>query len=263
MNNLHDEDYRKMLKCFRPGDLRALLGAFGGNNVGKRTELQERALELLSSRPNDLNYVAYLSKLYDIYHILPCNRSGFSNNNMNHISMQTHQRPRQRQMIPISPHQRMYQPPQYHQQSMYMPQARLPHLMTKKGGGIYGNRTGANTIPENTMSNNHIQYVSGSNQLVRPQIIVPSPRSSQMPSNQQNMYVRIQNTLRFDLNASTGRNNNALIPSPQIVANYKFKNLPFYDVIDDIIKPTLLDGSEICTLPNFAKGSNIYMNPLF
>jgi len=130
-------------------------------------------------------------------------------------------------------------------------------------GGIYGNATGANTIPENTMANNQIEYVSGSYQPVRSRIIVPPPIPSQMPSYQQNMYTMIQNTLRFVLNASTGRNNNALIPSPQIVANYKFKNLPFYDVIDDIIKPTLLDGSEICTLSNFAKGSNIFMTSLF
>jgi len=93
--------------------------------------------------------------------------------------------------------------------------------------GIYGNSTSANTIPENIMANNHIQYVSGSYQPVRPQIIVSSHRPSQMPSNLQNMYAMKQNTSELVFNVLTGGNNNAFIPYLQVIANYKFKKLPF------------------------------------
>jgi len=64
---------------------------------------------------------------------------------------------------------------------------------------IYGNSTGEIIIPGNTMANNHIQYVSDSYQSVRPQIIA----------------------------------------SLQVIAYFKFKKLPFYYVIDGIIKLTV------------------------
>jgi len=33
--------------------------------------------------------------------------------------------------------------------------------------------------------------------------------------------------------------------------------MPFYEVIDEVIKPTLLTGTDTCTLANFHEGSNI------
>jgi len=255
MNNFYDEDYRNMLARFRLGDLKSLLEAFGQNNVGQRTELRERALEMLSSRPVGLNYVAYLSKIFDIYKFIPSHQPGFSNNNMMCSYMQN----QQRQMMSMSqmqiPQQRMYQLPKYHQQEMHMPQARFPHLVTETEGGMYGNPTGENSIPGNTMANNHCQNVSGSYQPVGPQIIVPSICPNPSPANQQNMHSVIQNTKNLVLNPSGGKNN----ASSQIVTNYKFKKLPFYDVIEDIFKLTLLEGSERCTLPNSAEGSKIFM----
>lgn len=80
-----------MLQHFRPNDLKALLEAFVQNNTGQRTELRELALELLSSRPIDFNYEVYLSKISEIYDLLPCNRTDFSDNNMMHSSVQTQQ----------------------------------------------------------------------------------------------------------------------------------------------------------------------------
>ncbi|KAL4125908.1 hypothetical protein QTP88_010145 [Uroleucon formosanum] len=46
----------------------------------------------------------------------------------------------------------------------------------------------------------------------------------------------------------TGGNNNAFIPS--LLANYKLKKLPFYDVIEDI-KPTLLEFRQIYNYDTF------------
>jgi len=51
--------------------------------------------------------------------------------------------------------------------------------------------------------------------------------------------------------------NNFYTPSIETVAEIKYINLPFYEVIDEVIKPTLLTGTDRCTLPNVPKGSNI------
>ncbi|KAL4104149.1 hypothetical protein QTP88_019462 [Uroleucon formosanum] len=246
MSNLSDEDYKRILEHLQANDLKALFESSGQNNTRQRTELQKLASELFSSELTVRDYDAYISKICEIYHLLPWHRSDTSDNNMMHSSIQTQQMPMSQILMP---HQTIDQVPEYHQQSMNMPQAR----------GIYGNSTDANTIPGNTMANNHIQYASGSHQPVRPQIIVPSPCPSQMPSNLQNMDAMKQNTSELVFNASTSGNNNAFIPSLQVIANYKFKNIPFYDVIEDIMKPTLLDGLDKCTLSNLVRGSKIFM----
>ncbi|KAE9521323.1 hypothetical protein AGLY_018281 [Aphis glycines] len=38
------------------------------------------------------------------------------------------------------------------------------------------------------------------------------------------------------------------------VAQIKFKNIPFYEVIDEVIKPTLLIGTDRCTLQDVSRG---------
>lgn len=250
MNNLYDDDYRSMLSRFRLGDLKALLEAFGQNKVGRRAELRDQALQMLSSRPVGLNYVAYLSKIYEIYNRMPSQVADFSNNNMMYSYMQNQQRQMMSMNLMQFPQQRMYRALQYHQQPMHMPQA---HAIIKTQEGMYGYSTGANTIPGNTMANNHSQNVSGSYQPAGPQIIVPSIHPIPSPRNQQNMHSVIQNTMNLALNPSSAGKNNA---SSQIVA--KFKKIPFYDVIEDIFKLTLLEGSEMCTLPNSAEGRKIF-----
>jgi len=62
----------------------------------------------------------------------------------------------------------------------------------------------------------------------------------------------------FILNVSTVDNTISFTPSPQFLDHVQFKKLPFYEVIGEIIKPTLLTGIEKCTLPNFPKGSYIF-----
>jgi len=52
--------------------------------------------------------------------------------------------------------------------------------------------------------------------------------------------------------------NNSYTPSPETVALIKFKKLPFYEVIDEVHKPTFLAGTDRCTLQNFPRGSNIF-----
>ncbi|XP_025208269.1 E3 SUMO-protein ligase PIAS3-like [Melanaphis sacchari] len=249
MDSISEKVHRTMLDSFRMSDLQRLLEAFGQNKEGRRIELRNRALELLRSRPNDFDFVAYLSKIEEIYKY-----KEFCARNFIH--------PRQEQMMYMrhmhTPLQRMYPRPRYHpqQQRMYplphylprqpihMTRPGLSQYIIRKPRGVHGNPTGQNIIPENTMANNNIRYALGSFQPAEPHAIVPS----QLPLDQ-------QNTMRFAVNASTSINNNVITSSLQTVTNYKFKKLPFFEVIDNIIDPTILEGTEKCTLGNLIKGS--------
>jgi len=254
MNNLgnyqsSEEGYRNMLNSFRTNDLQALLAAFGRNKAGRKSELKERAIDLLRSRPANMNYAAYIAKIYEIYRSM---QSDPPNNDIMMRSLLQNQQ--QRQMISMgqmqNPQQRMYQPPQYPQQSMHMTaRAGLPQVMPQMQRGMYGNHIGANSIPGNTMANNNIQYISGSYQPSGPRTIV----STQLSSNHQVNIVVSQDALGFDMKTSTS-GNNSYAPSLETVAQIKFKKLPFYEVIDEVIKPTLLTGMDRCTLQNVPRG---------
>jgi len=52
--------------------------------------------------------------------------------------------------------------------------------------------------------------------------------------------------------------NNSYTPSPETVAQIKFKKLPFYEVLNVVLKPNFLAGTDRCTLKNFPKGSYIF-----
>jgi len=248
MMNNHDESYRNMLASFRTNDLQALLAAFGRNKAGRKSELKERALELLRTRPTGFNHAAYVAKIYEIY------RSMQSDLPHNDIMMRNLLSTQQRQMMNMgqiqNTQQRMYQPPQYPQQSMHMTRAGLPQVMPQIQRSIYGNSIGANTI-----ANNNIQYISGSYQPSGPRSIA----SSHLSSNQQ-MNAVPQDGLGYDnMNGSSG-GNNPYVPSPEIVAKIKFKKLPFYEVIDEMIKPTFLAGTDRCTLQSFPRGKQYYLS---
>jgi len=244
----HDEGYKNMLASFRTTDLQTLLGAFGQNKGGRKSDLKDRALELLRTRPPGLNYTAYVTKIYDIYR---STKTDLPHNN--DIMMRSLLRNQQRQMTMEqiqAPQQRMYQPPpQYPQQPMHMTRAGLPQVMPQiQRGHNYSNSVGANT-----MANNNIQYISGSYQPSGSRSIT----SSHLSSSQQ-MNVVSQDPLGYVMKGMP-LGNNWYTPSPETLALIKFKKLPFYEVIDEVLKPTLLasmmDG---CTLPNSPRGSNIF-----
>ncbi|CAH1738378.1 unnamed protein product [Aphis gossypii] len=71
-----------------------------------------------------------------------------------------------------------------------------------------------------------------------------------LPPNQE-MSIIEQDALRLGTMAS---GNNSNTPSIETVSRIKYKNLPFYEVIDEVIKPTLLTGTNICTLAQFPEG---------
>lgn len=242
----HDEGYRNMLASFRTNDLQALLGAFGRNKGGRKSELKDRALELLRTRPVGFNHSAYVAKIYEIYRSM---QSDMPNNN--DIMMRSLLQNQQRQMMTMgqiqAPQQRMYQPPQYSQQSMHMTRAGLPQVMPQIQRSIYSNSIGGNT-----MANNNIQYISGSYQPSGTR----SNTSSHLSSSQQ-INVVSQDSLGYDMKGLPV-GNNSYTPSPETVARIKFKKLPFYEVVDEIIKPTLLVGTDRCTLQNTLRGSNIF-----
>jgi len=52
----------------------------------------------------------------------------------------------------------------------------------------------------------------------------------------------------FDLNAET----------TQSLSNIHLRKLPFYNVIDEALKPIILVGQDSCTLPNFPRGKYMF-----
>ncbi|KAE9524257.1 hypothetical protein AGLY_015296 [Aphis glycines] len=255
--NFTDENYINMLSIYRHSDLQLLLGTFGLNRGGRKSELKDRAIELLRTRPANIDYSTYIAKIYEIYrsmqHELPSNDSMMRRLSQNQqqqrqmiISVGQIQIPPQRMYQPpqrmYQPPQRMYQPQQYPQQSMHMVRAGLSQVTPKMQRGMYGNHM-SNSIPTNNMVNNNIQYIpAGNYQPSGSRTIV----SHQLPPNQK-MSIVAQDALGLGTSASR---NNSYVPSIETVAQIKFKKLPFYEVIDEIIKPTLLTGTERCTLLN-------------
>jgi len=147
----------------------------------------------------------------------------------------------QSQMIPVgqrpTPQQIIYRPP-HPQQSMQMVRLRMPRGVPQMQRGKRGRNA-------NTMANSNIQCISGSY----------TSATSATPSNQQTY--RMPQVVGLIVNESTGDNTISYTPSPQYLYRLKFEKLPFYEVIDEIIKPTLLTGIKKFTSPNFPKGSYI------
>ncbi|KAF0766272.1 Uncharacterized protein FWK35_00020237 [Aphis craccivora] len=283
----YDKCYINMLSSFGSNELQTLLGAFGQNKRGRISELKDRAIELLTTRPANIHFPAYIAKIDEIHrslqHGMPSNdiimRSSLQNqqqqqqrqmrSSLGHIqSRQRMYRPAQyprqsmrmaraglRQVTPIMQRgiiqnrpqkmyrpqrtyrpQKMYQPPQYPRQSMHIARAGLRQVMPKMKRGTYGNHI-SNSIPANNMVNNNIQNTAAGNRTIV---------SLQLPLIEQ-LSIVAQDTLGLGTTASK---NNSCTPSIETVAQIKFKKLPFYEVIDEVIKPTLLTGTDRCTLQN-------------
>jgi len=245
MANFNNNDYKNMLASFRSIDFKSLLGAFGRNIAGRKPQLHHRALELLRTRSPGFNHAEYVSKIHEIYTSMPKETSN-NNSTINHSLLQ----PQQRQMMEQiqGQQQSMYQTtPQYPQQPMHMTRGGLPQVMPQIQRDIYSNSVRANTI-----ANNNIQYISGSYQPSRPRSIRPSHLSSS-----QQMNVVSQGPLGNDMHGTTV-GNNSRTPSHETLAQIKFKKLPFYEVIDVVLEPTFLAGTDRCSLQNFPKGSYIF-----
>ncbi|KAE9524003.1 hypothetical protein AGLY_015650 [Aphis glycines] len=219
-----------MLNSFQLIDLQTLLGAFGLNTSGQKSELKDRALELLRTRPAYINIPAYIAKIYEIYRSF--NLPTDDNSIILHSLLQ-------------KPSKRIYQPLQYPQQSTHMVQAELPQVIPTMQRGMYGNHI-SNSIPANNMVKNNTQYIAADNyQPSRTSTTV----SYQLPPKTQ-ISIVAQDALGLGTSAS---GNNSCTPSIETVAQIKFKKLPFYEVIDEVIKPTLLTGTGRCTLLNVSR----------
>lgn len=235
-----DEGYRSMLGNFRTNDLQNLLAAFGHNKTGRKSELKERAINLLRSRPTGFNYQQYLSKILDIYRSMQNDVP--SNNDMIRNMMQNQRQMMSMGMQQAQQQQRMYQPPQYPQQSMHMTRAGLPQVMPQMQRGMYGNNIAA--------GNSNIQY---GYQQSGPRNIV-----SQVPTNQQLNMGAPSDPMAFDMNAAAS-SGSSFIPSAQTLTNIKLKKLPFYEIYSEIYKPVSLVGQERCSLQNIPRGKIYYL----
>jgi len=229
-----DQGLRNKIFSFRINDLKVLLSIFGQNNIGRKPELRDRVIELLRSRPDNINYPAYITKIDEIYRSIM--QRDMTGNNGNNIMMRSSllENQQQIQIIPSmgqmqnSP-QRIYQTQQYPQQSMHMERAGLNQVMPQR------------------QVNNNIQYIAAGPSSV------PSIVPYQLPPNRQMSNV-VLDTLGLKTTANVY---NSYTPSIETVAQIKLKKLPFYEVVDEVIKPTLVTGTDRCTLRKVPIGSNI------
>ncbi|MGI4816709.1 MAG: hypothetical protein ACRYE7_01865, partial [Janthinobacterium lividum] len=128
MTTDQDETYKNMLACFRINDLQILLTAFGQNKVGRKTELQERALKMLRNKSSAYNHAAYLGKIYEIYHSMQSDVLHGNDTTMR--SLLSSQQSQMMTMGQIQP------PPQYPHQSMHMTRAGLQQVMPQIQRGV-------------------------------------------------------------------------------------------------------------------------------
>ncbi|CAH1738758.1 unnamed protein product [Aphis gossypii] len=210
-----DEHYRQILSVFRMYDLKTLLVAFGQSTSGRKSELRDRAIKILRTRPADINYSAYIAKIHEIYRFLQNGMSSY--NIMMRCTLLQNQQQQQK---------RMNQPPRFPQLSMHMARVVLPQVMPQRKGI------------------NYIRCIAVGPSKIR------CIESNQLHPNQQ-MSIVAQDALEVGTTAS---GNNSYTPSIEAVAQIKYKKLPFYEVIDEVIKPTLLTGTDTCTLPNVNEG---------
>lgn len=234
--NQAEDAYRAMLSSFRTNDLQTLLGAFGRNKAGRKSELKDRAVELLRSRPTGFSYSAYVAKIVEIYRSMQPDGSHDVMRNMMHSQQ------RQMMNMALQPQpQRLYQPPQY-PQSLHLTRAGLPQVMPQVQRGIYGNG--------NIAQSSNIQYNYQPSTNLRNMV-------AQAPVNQQlGMVASGQGP--FDMNGVTP-NSFAAPSTTQSAVNVKLRKLPFYEIIDELVKSTILSGHERCSLPNFTRGKTMYV----
>lgn len=221
--NYNNESLGKMLDCFSTDDLKNLLGMFGIDKRGIKSELKERALEILHSRPSTIDIQSYVATISEIYR----NLQTFKPNNivrgtmMNIRAQDIIQRP----------------PQQFSQSTIHIARSRLPQVMPQTPRGIYGN------------NNNPYGYQSN----------VPLRIRSQVPTTSSiNMIPENQRTL--DIAVHPGNPNNAITTQPQpppSLVNIKFKKLPFFELVEEVIKPSFLIGQEKCSNQNSGKGKTI------
>lgn len=62
-----EKSFTNMIGHFRISELQTLLAAFDYNQIGRKSELQGRALQLLNNKPSSLNYAAYTAKIVELY----------------------------------------------------------------------------------------------------------------------------------------------------------------------------------------------------
>lgn len=56
-----------MINSFRVTDLHSLITAFGRNHIGRKNELQIRAVDILIKPPLDINIEKYKQKIRELY----------------------------------------------------------------------------------------------------------------------------------------------------------------------------------------------------
>lgn len=214
--NPSDDLYKTMVSCFRITDLQVLLGTFNCNKVGRKSELLNRALEILNRRTLGIDYDLYHDKIFEIYNSL-LNIPNCNNNQIQRNIVRSQQLPMNTQSTSkYAQQQKMFLNPQYSQQSIQTTQAGFPQMQLVHGGMCENNYTryGYQNVDHHNVDNTGMINQLG----------IRQPTSSFAPTR--------KNTDSF------------------LKHNINFTKLPFYDVLFEILKPGVLTGYARCSLPN-------------
>lgn len=81
--------------------------------------------------------------------------------------------------------------------------------------------------------------------------------SMRMSTQQQRMYSTSQYAQQ-PIHNMTRTEMPRTMPHMQSLSNIQMRKLPFYNVIDEAVKPIILVGQDSCTLPNFPSGKYMF-----
>lgn len=224
-----EESYISIIDNFQIDDLQKLLESFCDNVSGRKDELKKRALDLLRKKPLSLNYQAYLAKISELH---------FKTQHNYHEVLKITNHGQQRMPTSMQQPQTLKlekKPPLNQQQSIHASRAVKPLLIPQSPRSNY-----QHSLPRN---NDKIYTYIG---LVNPRNVV-TPVLYQ----QQVKKVATDHSLPHEQ-----INVKKFTPTAQLLANVKVKKLPFYENIADIIKLSVLTGSEIGSTPKVVKGIN-------
>lgn len=227
-----EDSCRSMVMCFRVVELHTLLKAFKCSRVGRKAELRARVFKLLKTRPNEISHQAFTSKISEIYHSMITDVKP----NIAKLKQSLLQRKMNKPLQPQP--QRMYSPVQHAQPIPILP-AGLPLLALKVQRGV-------NQQINSTQSSN-IRFAS-----------YPNTRNmvAQPPVNQQ-LGMVASDQGGFVING-VSPNINCVATSNLSLVNVKFRMSPFYEIIDELIKPTILFKQNKKPLHN-TKGKTMFV----
>jgi len=243
-----------MLMLFRSGDLQTLLGSFDLDTSGSKSQLQSQAIALLKNTPRSF-YQTYSLKIIDMFKSLYCfvdndvtqNETQYQNQQQTLSVAQAQllmpvntQDQQQQQQLLQQQQQLLLLQQQQQQQQLLLQQQIMPMNMQgqqQMSGSLWYDQQYVASAQQALLQEPTYGFNAGWNNNFQ----------SVDPSNMnyyQSMYGRHANTVSHNqqLNALTPSNHTVTTDDnvQHTAINFTFKKIPFYDIIDEVIKPTVL-----------------------